>query len=93
MAVDQQDFTHSRQPSDYATDASNKPLDFEPRLSELELHPKIRYGPNPSTGVTDQDAIAISMNAWAPPIPPGVYPQTSIAESVTQVIIIVFLKS
>lgn len=81
----QEGFIH---PQAALTDASNKPLDFEPRpASEFEPHTKVSYGPADPTqtmGLMDRDATAMSVNAWTPTVP-GVFPQVSLAQSVTQV--------
>ncbi|WOL03649.1 protein SON [Canna indica] len=78
VAVHQPDFTHGRQPSSYMSDASNKPLNFEPRpASDIEPHTKAIYGPtdpSQSMGMTGHDATAISVNAWNPTAA-GVLPQ------------------
>ncbi|CAL9111550.1 unnamed protein product [Musa acuminata var. zebrina] len=80
----QEGFIH---PQAALTDASNKPLDFEPRpASEFEPHTKVSYGPADPTqtmGLMDRDATAMSVNAWTPTVP-GVFPQVSLAQSVTQ---------
>ncbi|XP_042385571.1 uncharacterized protein LOC121977103 isoform X2 [Zingiber officinale] len=87
VAVDQHDLDQGRQPTNYTTDPSNMPLDFQPRpVSDLESHPKISYAPirSESLGMIDQDAISMPAHAWAPPAAPAVLPQVSISGSVTQ---------